>query len=189
MTYQIGLNCVIRSQDQAIIPLDSGNGDYQLYLAWLEQGNTPEPVSYTNQQYHQLYLTLTSRENGQEALLGLTRQGAIAIVEEQINQYRYIQETRGAAWNRYIVQTRPEDIGRLQAEVLAAQIGDRQDGEIWRMADNVNVPLTNAELIEIASTVRAHIKQCFGLAWHHKAQIDALPDVDAILAYNYKVGW
>lgn len=35
---------IIRVSDNAQIPFDEGNTDYQTYLAWLEKGNTPLPA-------------------------------------------------------------------------------------------------------------------------------------------------
>ena len=36
------VQCILRIEDNATIPMDEGNKDYQEYLAWVAEGNTPE---------------------------------------------------------------------------------------------------------------------------------------------------
>ena len=38
------LECVLRFSDNAFIPFDPDNRDYQEYLAWLAEGNEPLPA-------------------------------------------------------------------------------------------------------------------------------------------------
>jgi hypothetical protein len=35
---------ILRLSDNAFIPFAPGNTDYQAYLKWLDEGNTPQPA-------------------------------------------------------------------------------------------------------------------------------------------------
>ena len=40
---KVPMQYVLRIPDNTVIPFDPGNVDYQAYLAWLAEGNTPLP--------------------------------------------------------------------------------------------------------------------------------------------------
>jgi len=45
MTYQLTTgNTILRLADNAFIPPDPANTDYAAYLAWVEEGNMPDPA-------------------------------------------------------------------------------------------------------------------------------------------------
>ena len=42
--FQGQIDSVLRIADSAAIPFDPANTDYQEYLKWVAEGNTPEPA-------------------------------------------------------------------------------------------------------------------------------------------------
>tara|TARA_R100000005_G_C4923157_1_gene155497 strand:- start:642 stop:818 length:177 start_codon:yes stop_codon:yes gene_type:complete len=43
-TNQVSTEVIKRIEDATFIPTDPNNTDYQKYLEWLAEGNTPEPA-------------------------------------------------------------------------------------------------------------------------------------------------
>ena len=41
---ELNVHNIIRTTDNVCIPFDPANTDYQEYLKWLAEGNTPEPA-------------------------------------------------------------------------------------------------------------------------------------------------
>ena len=59
----------------------------------------------------------------------------------------------------------------------------------WRTADNQNVPVDAAGVIQMGITVGTYVTTCYGASWFHKANIEAIDNIPDLLAYDISPGW
>ena len=83
-----------------------------------------------------------------------------------------------------IVQTDAESRSLIDSTFSLAVNGYLPDGRGWRMNDNSYPTLTQQELIDMALAVGAMVGACYDVQSTLEAAIDALPDVDACIAFD-----
>jgi hypothetical protein len=89
-------DAILRKSDNAHIPKDEGNRDYQEYLQWVAQGNTPEPADPpTVDELNAPILAAIAAEEAKqfrairEHLLGdVTARDRIQLIEDNIKALR-----------------------------------------------------------------------------------------------------
>lgn len=138
-------------------------------------------------------------EQGQEyppaVLAWISEQEKIQL-RKYVNTKRDQAKARGFLWEKAPgqwcrVETHARAREDLAGERAAALDGVRNDGEIWRMGDNTDVALTNAELLAMAMAARNHCKECYGVSWQLKAEIEAgtITTAEEIDAAAWPGGW
>jgi|GEM_PF-2640015 len=74
---------------------------------------------------------------------------------------RWQKETGGCYWKGYPVHTDRESQAKIAAESLAVERGVRSDSDYWKFADGQFRQVSNEEFIDLATTVRNHVRDCF----------------------------
>lgn len=97
---------------------------------------------------------------------------------------RWQVEVGGTIWSGWPVHTDRESQGKIVAEMLAIERGERSDGDGWKFADGQFRSLTNAEFSDLAAAVRNHIRDAFAIEAQVLADIDVgvvttLEEIDA----------
>jgi hypothetical protein len=113
-----------------------------------------------------------------------TLDDAKAEARARINGGRERAIAEGLVWRTYPVQTDDSSISRLTSTVAAFTAGvPVPDGFSWRMANNIDVAVTLADLVDLSGTVLGWGYQQHVKARQLKAQIDAaatVAEADAI---------
>lgn len=75
------------------------------------------------------------------------------------------------------------------ALILKSQGQDFPPTFTWRTKDNQDIPMTADGIIGMAVTLGTYATTCYGASWYHKASVEAMTDVESLLAYDISPGW
>lgn len=122
-------------------------------------------------------------------LLPETKEPSLDALKEvkrnEINFWREVALKGTFAWKGHSVDCDDQDRANIIGEALAAQMGEPfPPGYVWRMADNSSVPMTAADVADMARTLRSFTLGLYQQSWARKAAVDAArstKELDSIL--------
>lgn len=86
---------------------------------------------------------------------------------------RWQKEVGGTLWNGWPVHTDRESQGKIIAERLAIEAGERTDPDGWKFADGAFRLVSNTDFVALSNAVREHVRNCYAVEAVVLAQIDA----------------
>lgn len=154
---------VMRAVDNARIPRDPGNCDYQGYLKWREEGNTPDTPPAP---------TLAERKD---------------LLKAAVTEKRWEIEEGGVGLpDGTRILTAKTDQNRITSVVVNAQLAGIASVDF--KAETGWMTLSLDQITGIAGAVARHVQACFSAERVHHDAI-ALLDAVTIETYDVEAGW
>jgi hypothetical protein len=150
----------------ARVILPNERDEWFAYNAWLARGNVPAPMP-------------TPEAPRLDDVRAELRAAVNATRESRVNG--------GCSALGYQWDTDQKSRDNLSATVAALALGVPLPSDFtWRTADNADVPVTRAQLAQLAGVFLAFGNACYRRSWVLKAQINAAEDPRAV---DISTGW
>jgi len=134
---------VKRLSDGASILPDAANTDWQTYQEWLAAGNKPESE-----------YSLGELKKERQSFINIER-------DRRLNA--------GVVWNGYQIDSDINSRNNLMGTISAINAGvSLPQNFVWRTSDNLNIPITNEQLINLGETVLNYISAVYQRSWELK---------------------
>ena len=112
--------------------------------------------------------------------------GVKALLKNITADKRWQKETGGAMWNGHTIHTDRESQAKIIAAYVAANDGIRTDPSKWKVPGGF-IDVTNADAIEMARTVMAHVQGCYDAETALCDQIDACASIAQLIELPIQV--
>lgn len=170
--YKLAEGGVIRTMDNAFIPEDSGNRDWQTYQVWLAEGNMPDPAESSDEAKLRVWFQIKAKRD--ELKAGGVKVGIKWYHSDTDSRIQFIGLKDQA---RDLIAAGQPDSTRLQ------KLG--QDVK-WKTMDGSFIFLTVKHAFDIVTATGDLDAMAFAAAETHRAAMEASADP---AAYDFSAGW
>ncbi len=115
---------------------------------------------------------------------------AIAARQDEADAVRNAKVAQGFAYQGHVYQVDEAATSTMTAVFVLLQAGaSSPHGGVWRSLDNVNVPMSDAEVRAFILAAKSYFQALLVNAWTLKDSLKSLTSLAAVQAFDINAGW
>ncbi|CDP52359.1 hypothetical protein [Devosia sp. DBB001] len=118
-----------------------------------------------------------------------TFDGLKAAKLAELDDYRWQREIGGVQFAGMTISTDSNSQQKIAAVYTMAKLDPNYGVPTWEVTPGVFMPLDNATIIMLGELVRQHIQNTFNVKAQLYPQVQALPTIEAVAAFDVAAAW
>lgn len=107
-----------------------------------------------------------------------------------VNMLREQKVESGYRWSSNLWDIDANSLAILSNYCTSVNNGtELPDGFAWRSKENINVPMTGSDLIQLNAILINYINSLYNYSWHLKEVIDGMVTNDEVDEFDIAIGW